>query len=177
MSATLRVLMGTPWWVFVVFAIVSWIGVRGFRSRTVRLAQVFVTPAIFIAWGLVSLVIAVTSSPLMLLYWCAAGALSLMFSSITLRLDDLDIDRHKDLVRISGSWHPLVRNLLIFAAKYGLQVAMAQHPEDRAQLLAWDVVVSGLAAGYFLGWQLRFVLKYRRTLEVSVSANSQKSVA
>jgi hypothetical protein len=53
---------------------------------------------------------------------------------------------------VEGSVVPLMRNLAIFTAKYGLTVAITIHPTQRAILAPWDIAVSGLAAGYFFGW-------------------------
>jgi membrane associated rhomboid family serine protease len=61
---------------------------------------------------------------------------------------------------------PLVRNAVIFVARYALAVAaaFAATATAHAQLVAWDVAVSGLATGYFVGWLARFA-RARRTAE------------
>ena len=66
------------------------------------------------------------------------------------------------IVTVAGSPLPLVRNMLIFFTKYGLAVAAARNPAERAHLAIWDVAVSGTSAGYFLAWLAVFVIAYRR---------------
>jgi hypothetical protein len=91
----------------------------------------------------------------------------------TTRLDGVRIDRARQRVSLPGSALPLIRNLLIFSAKYGLAVAVAIAPASRASLAFWDVAVSGASAGYFLSWLARFVSAYRRTTDqISISVNS-----
>jgi hypothetical protein len=48
---------------------------------------------------------------------------------------------------------------------------MAIAPASRDGLLLWDVGVSGLTAGYFLGWLVRFTLKYRGSEDIRVLAS------
>jgi hypothetical protein len=36
--------------------------------------------------------------------------------------------------------------------------------------MGWDVLVSGISAGYFIGWALRFVESQRRTPHVELVA-------
>jgi hypothetical protein len=49
------VLIHTPPWVYAILAYLIVMGVRGMRPRTLSLVRVFITPAIFIAWGLFGL--------------------------------------------------------------------------------------------------------------------------
>lgn len=162
MPTLLLILTHTPWWVFLLFALLAWLGVQSLRPRTVPLRRVFITPAIFIAWGLVGLVPAARTAPAIMPVWGLAAAAGGALAFFSLRLEGLRADRGRSVVHLPGSAVPLIRNLLIFAAKYGLAVAMARLPEMRGQLVAWDMGVSGIAFGYFLGWTARFLLSWRR---------------
>jgi hypothetical protein len=72
------------------------------------------------------------------------------------------IDRSRGLVHLPGSPVPLLRNMTIFALKYGLAVAAATALAEPGTLAAPDAAVSGASAGYFLGWLARFALVCRR---------------
>jgi len=39
----------------------------------------------------------------------------------------------------------------------------------RGQLVAWDMAVSGIAFGYFLGWTARFLLSWRRAADLRLA--------
>jgi hypothetical protein len=54
-AAVIGILLHTPWWVFVVFALLLALGIQALRPRVVSAWRLLVTPGIFIAWGLVSL--------------------------------------------------------------------------------------------------------------------------
>jgi hypothetical protein len=68
---------------------------------------------------------------------------------------------------------PLIRNVLIYSAKYGLGVAVAIAPASKPDLAVWDIAVSGASAGYFLGWLLQFASAYRRTTDQNLAAQAQ----
>ena len=146
------ILGNTPTWVFAVFALLVFMGVQFLRARTLPLRRVFITPAVFITWGIVSLAIKPNFSALLIADWLAAAALGASIALLLVRFHDLRVDRERRRVRLPGSVQPLVRNVVIFVTKYALAVAMAMTPAAREHLAFWDVAVSGLAAGYFLGW-------------------------
>lgn len=65
-------------------------------------------------------------------------------------------------VRIEGSAFPLVRNRVLFFSKYAIGIAIAYAAFGMEVLYPLDVAVSGVSAGYFAGWLMRFAQRYRR---------------
>jgi hypothetical protein len=61
----------------------------------------------------------------------------------------------------------LVRNLLVFAAQYGIAVALFLHPEAQASLAVAGHTVSGASVGYFIGWTIAFPRRYRATQDAA----------
>lgn len=161
MPALLAIVSHTPSWVFVVFALLVLLGIQALRPRSIAVARVFATPAVFIAWGLVSLIFAAQRAPLAPVAWALTAIAGGSLALLTLRLGGLRVDG-PGRVRLPGSVLPLLRNVLIFGAKYVIAVLLALHPAARGQLLIWDMAVSGASAGYFIGWTLRFLIAYRR---------------
>jgi hypothetical protein len=155
------ILLNTPWWVFALLVLLVVLGVQASRPRTVAVWRLLAIPAVFIGWGLVTLATRSIGAPVLLLDWLLTCAAGVALAWRTARLDGIAFDRAEGLVSVPGSPLPLMRNVAIFAVKYGLAAAMAIMPAYRDGLLPWDVAVSGLAAGYFIGWLVRFALKYR----------------
>jgi hypothetical protein len=153
------VLSHTPPWVFVLFAYLTCIGLMRLRPSVARLGKIWITPCIFVAWGLVGLFRRPDNFSLVLMHWAIGAVLGGVLGSIGQM--KLTVDRPRQLVLLRGSVLPLVRILLIFGAHYLLQVAAALHPQSRASLLTWDIYVSGASAGYFVGWLARFLRSYR----------------
>jgi hypothetical protein len=161
MPTLIAVLQHTPWWVFALFALLVRFGVQALTPRRVAVPRLLIVPFVFFAWGLWSLAMRSVAQPLLAADWAAFGIAGLAIGWWTSRLDDVRIDRVTGTVALPGSAVPLVRNLTIFATKYALAVAMTLAPSWRAQIVSWDVAVSGLSAGYFAAWMLRFAQSYR----------------
>jgi hypothetical protein len=155
------ILQGTPWWAFALLGLLVILGVQALRPRIVPLRRLLATPGIFIGWGLASLVLRLTSgTPLYLVDWLVAGGAGAVLGWASTRRADLRIDPAG--VAMPGSVLPLVRNLLIFSAKYVLAVAASIDPGQAQQFAFWDIAVSGAAAGYFLALLAHLLLLYRR---------------
>jgi hypothetical protein len=165
MPGILNILQNTPLWVYAVFVLLMWFGVQGLRPRTLPLWRLLITPAIFIIWGIASLAVRSISSPLVVADWAATLAAGAVIAWTMSRLDNVEIDRGRGAVSLPASALPLIRNVLILSAKYGLGVAAAMMPARRSELALWDIAVSGASAGYFLGWLARLALAYRRGSE------------
>jgi hypothetical protein len=153
-------LSNVPWWVFPLLALLVWRGWQASKSRTVSIRAIFIGPAIFIGWGVTNLVTRALAAPSLAAVWFAAAALGALVALTTVRLA-VQADRAKGFVRLPGSWWPLMRYLAIFCAKFVLAAWSAIVPAMRPELAYWDVGVSGLSAGYFIGWLARVLRDYR----------------
>jgi hypothetical protein len=155
-------LHGTPIWVFALFGYLVWAGIRALTVSARKVSRVWITPVIFMAWGVIGLVM--RSGPLAgnLLHWLVAA---LVGAAIGVLVGvPLQVDPRKKLVVQPGSVLPLIRNVTIFGAHYVLTVLAAMKPEMSAQYMTWDIYVSGASAGYFAGWAIRFARSYRQAM-------------
>lgn len=160
----MKILAGTPLWVFGLLAYLAHRGARRLRTGVAPLAKVFVMPALFVTWGLVGLFGHDLAQALP--SWLAGAAIGGLLG-VAMPVP-LQVDARRKLVLQTGSVLPLVRILAIFGAHYVLNVAAAMHPATGAAYLGWDVVVSGFSAGYFSGWTLRFWRAYRAAPRVDL---------
>ena len=172
MTPLLAILTHTPLWVFLLFALLVILGVQALRPRTIALGRVFATPAVFIAWGLASLALRATATAAGL--WMATALAGALLAWFTLRLEGVRAEPG-GRAHLPGSTLPLLRNLLIFAAKYAIGVTLARHPEAQGKLLVWDIAISGASAGYFAGWTVRFLLAYRRSAAALMPAAERRA--
>jgi len=173
MRLIVTILVNSPWWVYALLALLVWLGVQALRTRTVAVWRLLATPVVFIGWGIVSLALRSVSSPVLIADWLATAAIAAAIAWVAVNLDGVLIDRSRQLVTLKGSVVPILRNMLIFLAKYGLGVAIAIAPAFRAELYIWDIAISGATAGYFLGWLARFGSIYRRAPDPALTAPAQ----
>ena len=157
----LQIIQHTPLWVFALLALLVLLGVQALRPRDVPIWRVLLVPAAFIVWGVLSLKPKVAVAPLLALDWLVTAAAGAALAWWTTKLEGVRVDYAANRVHVPGSVVPLVRNVSIFLAKYCLAAAMAVAPALQGTLSPWDIAVSGLSAGYFIGWLVRFGLKYR----------------
>jgi hypothetical protein len=176
-QTALGIVQHTPWWVFGLFALLLGLGLQAARPRRTKLRRMLITPFVFVGWGLAGLaqqaIMGPLAGPAPLAAWLAAAALGTLLGLATARLDGVQIDRARGIVGMPGSWLPLVRNLAIFAARYGLAVASALTPAAHGRLMLWDLAVAGLGTGYFVGWLVVFAQQYRRAAPQNAVALSE----
>ncbi len=167
-SSASDVLSRTPPWVFVLFIYLVWIGLLRLRPSVRDVGRTWITPAIFIAWGLAGLFRRQGDFPYIASHWGMAALIGVVLGSLG-GMKKMLVDRPRQLVRLRGSVMPLLRILVIFGAHYVLQVAAAVQFDNRATFLTWDVYVSGASAGYFFGWSIRFLRAYRTSPQVDLA--------
>ena len=158
----------TPPWVFVLFAYLLWIGIMRLRPSVRDVGKTWITPGIFIVWGVARLFHRPGDFSYVATHWGIAAVIGGVLGSLG-GMKKMLVDRPRQLVRLRGSVMPLIRIILIFGAHYLLNVAAAVHPENQSTFLAWDIYVSGASAGYFFGWSLRFLRAYRTAPQVDLA--------
>jgi hypothetical protein len=168
-AIVMQVLVNTPWWVFALFFLLLALGLVALRPRVVPLWRLLVTPAVFIGWGLVSLMLRFT--PLLAFDWVVAAAVGGLLARATVSAAEIRVKAEG--IAVSGSALPLVRSMLIFFAKYGLSVAAVLVPAQQHNIAIWDIAVSGVSAGYFLGWLAILGLVYRRATRPALIEQSE----
>ena len=162
------VISGTPSWVFVLLAYLIWQGTNGLRPRVRPLLRVWITPGVFIIWGLVGLFERPDDFSTVFAHWLLGAVIGGVLG-IAVRTP-VRIDRDHKLVWRPGSILPLLRVLLIFGAHYLLNAAAALQPAMQDRYMSWDVYVSGVSAGYFIGWAIGFVQSCKHALNTDLSS-------
>jgi hypothetical protein len=56
MPTIVEIIARTPWWVWLLFLFLLWIGVRALRSAVMPFWRLAILPAVFLAWGLLGLI-------------------------------------------------------------------------------------------------------------------------
>src|SRR5262249_24263321 len=84
-AIVMQVLVNSPWWVFALFSSPLAPGLLALRPRVAPPWRLLVTPAVFIGWALISLILRFTpSSPLLAFDWVAAAAVGGVLARATI---------------------------------------------------------------------------------------------
>lgn len=158
MPNLLQIVQHTPLWVFALLAALIWTGLQSLQDRTLPLWRLVLVPAIFIIWG--SAVLASNADARVISWWGTAGLLSAIIGWATARTDGMRTEMKTGFILVPGSVLPIVRNLAIFTAKYVVTAAIMASAFDLTSLTEANAVISGVSAGFFIGWLLRFALWY-----------------
>src|SRR4051794_31947379 len=151
----------TPAWVFALLAVLAVLGVQALKDRLLPLWRVLMVPVVFIGWGLAALLLQPVVSWVLVADWLASAALGIAIGFMTTPKNQFEVTSPRTIA-VKGSALPLVRNLVIFTAKYALTATMLVQPMLRRTLAPWDIAVSGLAAGYFIGTLIHLMRAYRK---------------
>ncbi len=160
MQVAVRILVNTPIWVFPLLAYLIWQGWQARRPRTQPVWRMLIVPLVFLLMGLSRLVLARGTGVEPLLAWLVAA---ILFAALAFSRGPqlLAVDKEKRQVTRAGSAMPLVRNITVFAAQYGVAVATAMKLEPHAAVAIIGHAVSGASAGYFSGWTAALLRRYR----------------
>jgi uncharacterized protein DUF6622 len=160
MLTATRILTNTPLWVFALLAYLIWQGSQSLRPRTRPIWRMLIVPLVFFLMGLSRLVTARGSGLEPLLAWLVAA---LLFASLALsrRPKLLAVDRKSGTVTRPGSSSPLARNITVFVLQYAVAVATAMKLEPHAAVAIIGHAVSGASAGYFSGFAVALLRRYR----------------
>lgn len=165
------ILTHTPLWVWALLALLVWLGSLGLKRRRMALRRVAIIPLVFVLWGLSGLASRPFDASTIAALWLGGlilgGALGLATGPML-----LGIDRARREVELPASWWPLARNLIIFFAHYALIVTAAILTAQKAMLLQADIAVSGASAGYFIGWSIVLLRRYRAAPAAGITAST-----
>ncbi len=123
-----QIVLHTPKWVFVLFALLLWLGARQLMATTVGMARMTLMPVVMGGLSLSGVASAFGESPGSLLAW-AATALAMLV--VVLQRDVPAGTRYDAAARrfhVPGTAVPLVLMMGIFFTKYAVGVMLSFHP-------------------------------------------------
>ncbi|MBC7803097.1 MAG: hypothetical protein H7Y16_04390 [Candidatus Parcubacteria bacterium] len=142
----LEILKRTPPWVFVLFVVLVFFGIMQSRTRHITLARVTILPVVLIGMSLSGLWSTFGANAMALAVWLAAIAASLAANSYIKWPRKISYSPETRSFLVQGSWIPLAVMMVIFFARYAINVALAMQPG----LAASPSFAAAVSAGYGL---------------------------
>jgi hypothetical protein len=161
MEYFLEVFHNTPFWVYLIFPICIFLGIRSRKPRTVPFVRVLIPPFLFIGWsfGYMAEKYGVTLLPLRV--WFLAMVIGTWIGWVAHLSTRVRIDRKKKRITLPGTWSVLILSVLLYLSKYsfGYYHAIAEEAENRLLVFGSDLFISGTISGIFLGKFFCFLKK------------------
>jgi Family of unknown function (DUF6622) len=169
METLVNALKGTPWWVYVLFIYLIYIGVQAMKPQKISINKLFILPLLFLAWSIYG-IIAHFASWMDPFAWLIAG-IGGFFCGENLAPKKLRADRKKLIAQIPGSSITLILVVAIFILKYFFGYYRATHDMTSSGVHIASLIVSGVVAGIFIGRTRATLVKFSKAKHENLKKN------
>lgn len=154
MSQFVKIILGTPIWVWFLGSYMIFIGIKSAGARIVYLPKLFIIPAILTIIKSINLV-----SGEWLVYLCALS-LGMLMGVLNECKVKIVVIKEKISIEIPGNYTTIALMLTFFATKYFFGYLHNTAPILAAQYASYEVALSGIFGGYFWGRALLFSYRF-----------------
>ena len=173
MDAVLATLTHTPAWVYFLFALLIWAGIKASKPRVLPLKRILILPAVFIYMSVHTLMTSFAINPFEVSIWACAILLGAIIGWVEVYryFQLIKIDKKQHLIKLPGSWATLVLVIIIFASQYyfGYEIAVDPALINQTWFEYSMLTVSGFATGVMIGRMLCYVYKYQNSSHTTLS--------
>ena len=171
MATGALILQHTPLWVWGVLLVLIVTGVQALRPRVLPVWRLFIVPAVFIAWGVESVVLRAMAQPSLAFDWLAAAVAGIALGWVTVHLGTFAFEAQADRARSRyadaaaeerSDLHRALRARGRSRVYRGIGVARAGRRVRRRGLGACDGLLPRLAGALRTSAPLRFGVGCRR---------------
>lgn len=172
MTHFLAILQGAPLWVWPLFALLLFLGIRNLRARSAPIASLVALPLAFFGLSISNLLPLDHLAWVRIGVWVAAWLVGMVPGWFLVRAERIGVDRVSKRITTPGSVVPLIFMMAAFAGGFYSGYLFARYPELRTDVTTLAVVATyrGLMSGYFLGRTLRLFNLYFKAPQSTVSA-------
>ena len=124
----IRILQGTPGWVWGLLALLVILGLSQSMPRRVSARRIVIVPAIMLALSIAGVVTTFGAQPLALAAWAAGVGLAIALGMDAVAPRGARYARESARFELPGSWLPMGLILGLFCIKYGVGVGLAFTP-------------------------------------------------
>lgn len=170
MRIIMPMLLGTPWWVYLLWGYVLYVGAQASKTRIVPLWQLFVMPSIFALWYIANIYHASNLAFFCSFIWAGTTMIGIVSGILLGMQRTVKADHKNHLVKLSGTWSLLVILLIIFSIKYYFGYACAASPTEELCLIykMQSLLFSTYTSNLFLAHTLTIVYKYHKAQSIAL---------
>jgi hypothetical protein len=165
MTTIYEFLIHTPWWVYILFFFLLYIGIKAMQPGTVSIYKLMILPVVFLLMSMHTLQVEMSLGATMVIVWVLGLAGGIVIGAWHSKKHYLGRGSEKMTVKVDGSSITLLLILFIFAAKYYFGYMLNAHPEKLHELgfAAFLLACYGFGVGVFVGRVIYFLMKLKKT--------------
>lgn len=155
-------LQNTPVWVYAVFLLLCYLGVKALSPTRESKISLLITPPILLGWSLYSLNLT-QNQQLSVSYWLVAVILGSVAALMIFARKGVELDVPQTGLIVPGTPKTLVLYLLFFVVNYYFGYQAEVDPDRSATLpmVLLRACASGFASGLFCGRSIKFYRMFR----------------
>ncbi len=166
MEAFWEIVVGAPWWVYVLFVYLVSIGIKSTKPRTVSIRRVVLLPLIFMAFSLYGLYGKLSLGFVSLFFvWIGFLGLGSYLGVKEVHSWRISKDYRKAEITIPGNYSTLVLVVLVFVLNFFWGYIYATRTNISYWIYFGDVLTTSLVTGFFVGRAGFFFRSYLKKLE------------
>ena len=154
-----------PTWVYIIFLLLIYLGIKRCFIRIRTLKQLLILPAGLLYLSLHSLYKLIMMHDITIVIWLVAFSLSLILNIHHVKNHAIRADKKQQLIELPGDWTWLILLLIIFFVEFFINHRVDADPAIVASILfiSFTALSSGLVAGISIGTNLGYYIKYLQT--------------
>ncbi len=156
----LKILSKTPYWIFLVFGYLIYLGIKSTKKRIVSITKLSIISVVFLIFSIKHLNFLWDISDFIAYIWLGTILIGIFFGWISFVGKEVIVDKKRGLVQIPGSYNVLFIVMFVFISRYiiGFISAITLDLTIEPYMIFLKVFVSSLPAGILLG-RLLFIFK------------------
>jgi hypothetical protein len=174
LEAVQQFLLNTPWWVYLVLALILYRGIRATKTRVVTISKLFILPILLILLSAHTVLTMTTLTSMLALNLLVTILIGFLIGWYTTKMLDIKVDHAKGLMQLQGSWFFLWMLIVIFACKY-YQGYVSNARPDLAQSLSYIHIMFAIH-GVLMGLLVERLAHYIYCYKTKPTVNLEKLV-
>lgn len=163
-----------PTWVFVLFFVLLYLGIKRCYTRTLSLERLALIPAIFIVIGLRGALQLFGFSVIGFILLLAGGLIGFLIGHYLVKYSRVLADKEKRFIQVPGDISMLIMVMTIFCIEFFIHYSMEAHwvIAHPSLFKAFAMILTGSVIGISVGKNMTYFLKYCQAESISLNAVS-----
>jgi tetrahydromethanopterin S-methyltransferase subunit C len=158
-----NLIIHTPIWVYLIFFLLIYLGIKATKTSVMPFRRVFIAPIVFSYISITGISRHFEMNSMSIITAIVALIIGYLLGHLTTRKIIVKIDKKNKRIQLPGNYWTLIITMIIFSTKYFFAYKFIRHPElkQASYFLASYIFISTLIIGFLIGRLTCFILKYK----------------